>query len=144
MSKVARYVMITTSLLMVVYGVVVIFQPNLFSNNMEVYTGVTIDELQLSYPKLTTYIAMMFALIGGFNVIVGTAALLCIYRSFKLKEKWLLALIFLTSILGYANPISFDLISGVIAPAEVTEFIGLALNIIAFLIIMPEFKKIKS
>lgn len=123
---------------MLLYGIVVVIQPNLFTNNLEVYAGVDLDILSKSYGKLIEYIDMLVQLNGGFNFIVGAVGLIAVYKSFQIKEKWLLLIIFLTNILGYLVPMTFDQITGVIKYPEVIEIASFSLALIAFLIISRE------
>lgn len=136
--KIARYVLMITAFLMALYGIKVIYNPYLFTNNMEIYAKVTMARLEVTYPRLTEYIDMLIKLIGGFNIIIGMVSFFTVYKSFKIKEKWLLVIIFLTSILGYVAPVSFDVISGVIEPTEIVEITGFGLIIIAFIILASE------
>lgn len=58
--KIARYILIINSFLMVLYGVAVIVQPNLFTGNLEIYTGMNMDELNVTYEKLAEYIGYSY------------------------------------------------------------------------------------
>ncbi len=140
-NKVARIVLIINSFLMALYGLVVIFQPNLFSENLEIYAGVNLDELSKTYKKLTEYIDMVFILNGAFNLMVGIIGIIAVYKSFRVKKKWLLAIIFITNIIGYLTPMIFDQITGVIRYPELIEIVSFTLSLIAFIIITPEFKR---
>lgn len=139
--KVARYILILNSLLMLLYGIVVIIQPNLFTDNLEIYAGLKMDELKITHRKLSEYIDMVIQLNGGLNVIIGALGAIAVYKSFKIKEKWLLVVIFITNILGYLVPMTFDQITGVIRYPEIIEILSFSFSLIAFIIIGTENRK---
>jgi len=123
---------------MLLYGVAVIVQPDLFTNNLEVYAEVDLNEVKNSYQKLTEYIDMIVGLNGGLNSIIGLVGIFAVYKSFKIKEKWLLVIIFITNILAYLVPMTFDQITGVIRYPEVIEMASFSLALVAFIIISTE------
>lgn len=126
------------SFLMLLYGIVVIIQPNLFTDNLENYASVKMDELKITHGKLSEYIGKVIQLNGGLNVIIGAVGFITVYKSFKIREKWLLVVIFITNILGYAVPITFDQITGVIRYPEIIEIVSFSFSLIAFIIIDKE------
>lgn len=85
---------------------------------------------------------MVIQLNGGLNVIIGLVGFIGVYKSFKIKEKWLLVVIFITNILGYAVPMTFDHITGVIRYPEIIEIISFSFSLIAFTIIGMENRKL--
>ena len=139
--KIARYILIINSFLMVLYGVAVIIQPNLFTDNLEIYTGMNMDELKVTYEKLAEYIDMVIILNGGLNIIIGAIGIITTYKSFKIMENWLLAVIFITNILGYVVPMTFDQITGVIRYPEVIEIVSFILALTAFMVLSAERRK---
>lgn len=136
--KVARYILMINSFLMLLYGIAVIIQPNLFTDNLEVYTGMNMDELKFIYGKLAEYIDMVVILNGGLNIIIGAVGLIATYKSFEIKDSWLLLVIFITNILGYLVPMTFDQITGVIRYPEVIEIISFILALCAFVVLVTE------
>lgn len=139
--KVARYFLMLNSFLMLLYGIAVIIQPNIFTDNLEMYANINLDELKASHQKLTEYIDMVVQLNGGLNIIIGIVGFIAVYKSFRIKEKWLLMVIFITNILGYLVPMAFDQITGVIKYPEVIEIVSFSLALIAFIIISREHGK---
>lgn len=137
----ARYILILNSGLMLLYGIAVIIQPNLFTDNLELYTGLNLDDLISTHRKLTEYIDMVIKLNGGLNIIIGAVGLIAVYKSFQIKDSLLLAIIFITNILGYLVPMTFDRITGVIRYPEVIEIVSFILAFIAFILLSTESRK---
>ncbi len=129
------------SFLMILYGVMTIFQPNLFTDNLEIYANISLDELKVTQQKLVQYIDRVVQLNGGLNIVIGLAGFVAVYKSFIVKENWLLLIIFFTNILGYLTPMTFDQITGVIRYPEIMEIISFMLSAIAFLVLYTEVRK---
>lgn len=126
------------SFLMLIYGLIVIIKPNLFTDNLEVFTGLSMDELYRTSRKLVQYIDMVIMLNGGLNIVIGSVGIVATYKSFKIRARWLLLIIFITNILGYLIPVIFDQITGVIRYPEIIEIISFVLALGAFLILLRE------
>lgn len=139
--KVARYILMLNSFLMLVYGIAVIIQPNLFTDNLELYVNVSMDQLKGINQKLAEYIDMVIQLNGGLNIIVGAVGFIAVFKSFRIKERWLLMVIFITNILGYATPMTFDQITGVIRYPEIIEIVSFSFSLIAFIILYREIRE---
>jgi len=139
--RIARYILMLNSFLMLIYGIAVLIQPNLFTDNLEVYTAINLDELKNINEKLTDYIDMVIRLNGVLNMIIGAVGLIAVYKSFRIKEKWLLAIIFITNILGYLVPMTFDQITGVIKYPEIIEMVSFVFALLAFIIISRHYPK---
>ncbi|MDH3651977.1 MAG: hypothetical protein OEQ53_19985, partial [Saprospiraceae bacterium] len=138
-SRVARYILMLNSSLMILYGLGVILLPNLITDNLEIYSALNWIHLREESPLFVEYIVRLVFLLGVFNILLGSSGLIAVYQSFHKKGKWLLAIILLTNILGYLAPVLFDLTTGVITYIEVIEMISFTLAVISILIIMPEF-----
>ena len=141
LQRIARYVLLANSFLMVLYGIVVVFQPDLFTDNLEIYSGLTMEELARTQERLATYIDRIVQLNGAFNFLLGLVGFLAVYRSFRSREPWLLMIIFIATILGYLAPMTFDQITGVLRYPEIIEIFVFVLSAAALLIIRPEFQK---
>ncbi len=142
--RIARYVLLLSAFLMVLYGLVVLFQPNLFTDNLELYSGISMEELARSNKRLSNYIDMVIRLNGALNILIGTTGLIAVYQSFRKREKWILWIIVVTIIFGYLAPMTFDQITGVIRYPEIIEIIAFVCSFIAIVIIWPEFQKTKG
>lgn len=140
LQKIARYVLLINGLAMFVFGVGVIVEPNLFTDNLEVYSGIRMTEVVLFNSRLATYIDRIVQLNGAFNILIGAVGMLAVWQSFRWKPRWLFWILILTNILGYLAPMTFDQITGVIRYPEVIEIIVFAFSLIAIIIIWPEFK----
>lgn len=104
------------------------------------YANINLDELKASHQKLTEYIDMVVQLNGGLNIIIGVLGFIAVYKSFRIKEKWLLMVIFITNILGYLVPMAFDQLTGVIRYPEFIEILSFSFSLIAFIILFREKK----
>lgn len=140
LQRIARYILLANGFFMLLYGVVVMVQPDLFTDNLEIFTGTSMSELSRSHGRLASYIDMIVRLNGAFNVLLGAVGMIALIHSFRLKKKWLLWIIILATILGYLAPITFDQITGVIRYPEIIEIIVFSCSSIALVIIWPEFK----
>lgn len=136
--RAARIILMMNSFLMLIYGLIVIIKPNLFTDNLEVFTGLSMDELYRTSRKLVQYIDMVIMLNGGLNIVIGSVGIVATYKSFKIRARWLLLIIFITNILGYLIPVIFDQITGVIRYPEIIEIISFVLALGAFLILLRE------
>ncbi len=123
---------------MILYGLGVIVKPSLITDNLETYSNLELETFGNSYQNLVRYIVRLILLIGCFNIIIGTIGVIAVYESFRVKQKWLLAILFLTNVLGYLAPVLFDIVTGVITYIEVMEMVSFILTIIALIIIIPE------
>ncbi|MDH3698868.1 MAG: hypothetical protein OEQ81_09395 [Flavobacteriaceae bacterium] len=141
LQRIARYVLLANGFFMLLYGVVVMVQPDLFTDNLEIYSGTSMSELSKSHSRLASYIDMIVRLNGAFNVLLGAVGMIVVIRSFRLKKKWLFWIIILANILGYLAPMTFDQITGVIRYPEIIEIVVFVFSLVALIIIWPEFRK---
>lgn len=137
--KLARIILIISSAFIMVYGIMIIFKPAFITHNLEIYANV--DLTNFENKPMVDWISMAMQLLGCFNIIAGLVGIIVVYKSFVLKEKWLLIIIFFTTIFGYAAPVTFDLKTGVIRWMEIIELISFSLTVIAFIILLWEFNK---
>ncbi len=139
--KIARYILLLSSLLMVLYGIQIILMPHFISDNLEVYANLDWGTLDNISHNLAKYITLLILLLGCFNIITGVVGFIAIYKSFKIKEQWLLLVIFITNIVAYAAPVTFDLTTGVIGWIEIVEIVSFLLTAMAFIVLMGDFKR---
>jgi hypothetical protein len=114
--------------------------PRFITDNLEVYAELDWGTLDSISHNLTKYITMLIQLIGSFNIVAGVIGVIAIYKSFKIKEQWLLGIIFITNIIAYAAPITFDLTTGVITWIEIIEIVIFLLTAVAFVVLLGDFK----
>jgi len=136
--RIARYILFVGSTLILIYGVIILFLPSFILDNLELYANVELKELQEEQQKMAEWLVMAMQLLGCFNIIAGLVGQIAIYKSFKIKGKWLLLIIFISAVLGYIAPISFDLRTGVVRWMEVIELITFGLTLVAFVILLAE------
>ena len=140
-AKIARYVLIFSAVLLIAYSAMVIVDPSIITHNLEQYANVELENLDHKYDRMVDWIFKAMQNLGWFNIIAGLVGFIAIIKSFTMREPWILSVIFISIIIGYASPVTFDLRTGIIRWMEVIELVSFVGTLIAFIILFLDFRK---
>lgn len=103
------------------YGLLAVSNPGIFSEGYLAYTGQDWSALVATSPKTAEYVLLLARVVGGLNVAVATAAIAMILAGFRRGEPWSWYGLLAVNTIGYGTPIAFDLTVGSIGVFERLE-----------------------
>lgn len=130
--KFARFLLMATSALTMIYGVGITFNPDLITDHLDVFYNMRQSEFTTSNMGVRHYFSKLIQLFGGFHFLIGGIGLIAVLKSFTLSSKSLLAIIFLACILGHAGPIFFAFKTGFFGWVGTIEIFSFVLALVAF------------
>ena len=103
----------------------------------EGFTGSSWSELVNTAPMTAGYIEVLFRMYGVFNVVFALMAIAITVTAFRRGDGWAWWALLLGNTIALVAAMTYDRTVNAIGPFELTEYLGLALVIVALAITVP-------
>jgi hypothetical protein len=103
----------------------------------EGFTGRPWSELVSSAPSTAEYIRILFRMYGVFNVVFGLMAIAITVTAFRRGDGWAWWALLVGNTVALVSAMTYDKVVNAIGPFELTEYLGLALVIVALALTVP-------
>lgn len=103
----------------------------------EGYSGASWAALVSASPTTAGYIRVMYRMYGIYCTLFGLLTTIIALTAFRRAERWAWWALFLGNTVALVSAITMDRLSNAIGPFEVTEYVGLAMMLVAFAITAP-------
>jgi hypothetical protein len=103
----------------------------------EGFTGSSWSELVNTAPMTAGYIELLFRMYGIFNVVFALMAIAITVTAFRRGDGWAWWALLLGNTIALVAAMTYDRTVNAIGPFELTEYLGLALVIVALAITVP-------
>jgi len=103
----------------------------------EGFTGSSWSELVNTAPMTAGYIELLFRMYGIFNVVFALMAIAITVTAFRRGDGWAWWALLLGNTITLVAAMTYDRTVNAIGPFELTEYLGLALVIVALAITVP-------
>ena len=133
--KYHKVILYLTTLGLAAYGIMAIINPEILAAGFNRFTNQDWHQFQIDNYKITTYITLLWRLIGIFNLMAGLALTLIVWKWLQPGFKWAWITLFLGTILAYLGPILTDLTVKSVEVFEVLEFVFFGLFVITMLFV---------
>jgi hypothetical protein len=107
----------------------------------EGYTQLSWSMLVNSTPRVAQFMTILFRMYGIFNAVFGFMAIAITLYGFRKGQRWAWWTLLVANVLAIGSAITFDRIVKAIGLFELTEYLGLAMVVVALLITWPSAKK---
>lgn len=137
--KYHKVVLYVTTLGLAVYGVMVVFMPEVLAAGFNTFTSQDWVLFQTGNSVVAAYIILLWRLIGIFNLMAGVALTLIVWRWLQEGNKWSWITLLSGTVLAYLGPIITDLTVRSIEIFEVIEFVIFGLFLITMLLVRSRY-----
>jgi hypothetical protein len=103
----------------------------------EGFTGGSWQELVVASPKAAAFMTLLFRVYGAYIVAFGLLAIIVTVTAFRRGDGWAWWALLVGNLIGYPVPMAYDRIVGAIGPFELSEYLGLAVIVVALAITAP-------
>lgn len=103
----------------------------------EGFTGQTLSQLESAAPLARDYMEVLFRTYGMFNLIFGLLTIAIAVTAFRRGERWAWWTLLIGNVLASISAMTYDKTVNAIGPFELSEYLGLALVILALAITAP-------
>ena len=101
------------------------------------FTGGSWSELTQNSPGTAAYITLLFRVYGAFNVAFGLAAIALVVSPFRRGDRWAWWGLLLGNTIALCSAMTYDRLVNAIGPFEWSEYLGLALILVALAVTAP-------
>lgn len=131
---IAWKVILIADLGLLLYGIMAVFTPQIFSAGYQAFTGQSWSQLSSVSPRTAEYILLLARLVGALNIAIGVVASLIVLMSFRRGEAWSWYALLIGNSIGYLSPMAYDQIVGSIGIFEQLEIVLIVLVYVALVI----------
>ncbi len=124
-SRWAWVVILIAEVAILVWGLLVLVEPEQLALGFEGYTGQPWSELVAEQPSTAAFMLNVFRLLGAYNVAFALVAAAVCVTAFRRGEAWAWWTLLIGNTLGYAAPMIYDQVVGEIGSFEILEYVFL-------------------
>jgi hypothetical protein len=103
----------------------------------EGYTRASWADLVRTAPLTAGYITVLFRTYGAYNVAIGLMGVVIAATAFRHGERWAWWALLIGNLLTLVPAMTYDRTVNAIGPFELTEYLGLAMVLVALAVTMP-------
>lgn len=98
----------------------------------EGFSNLTWADLESSAPMAAAYMTLLFRTYGIFNVVIGLTTSAIAFTAFRRGERWASWTLLVANVIALVAAMIYDKTVNAIGPFEISEYVGLAMVLIAF------------
>lgn len=137
--KYHKVVLYLTTLGLAAYGMMAIFNPEVLAGGFNRFTKQDWNQFQTGGHLVAAYIALLWRLIGAFNLAAGLTLTFVIWKWLQPGHKWAWMTLLLGNLIAYLSPMALDITVRSIEFFEVIEFLLFGFFVTTMVLVRKEY-----
>ncbi len=137
--KYHKVVLYLTTLGLVAYGIMAIFNPEVLVGGFNRFTQQNWQQFQIESQNVADYLTLLWRLIGGFNLAAGLTLTFVVWKWLQPGSRWAWMTLLLGNLMAYTSPMSLDITFRSVELFEAIEFALFGVFLLTMLLVRKEY-----
>lgn len=137
--KYHKVILYLVTLCLVAYGTMAIVNPEVLTAGFNAFTNQEWQQFQVDTQTVAAYVALLWRLIGVFNLAAGLTLTLVSWKWLRPGQRWAWTTLLFGTVAAYLGPMITDLTLGSLEFFEVIEFLLFGLFVLTMLLVHEEY-----